>query len=95
MELQNVKVNGKELTKDDYKFQDTDLIITQGSYIFLYFSSSSVPQNGPFTVEITTKIQPHTNKSFSGLYVSNNIYATQCEPEVLPSFFCFLTLQGF
>ena len=35
MELQKVKVNGKELTSKDYRFQDTDLIISSGSYIFL------------------------------------------------------------
>ncbi|PID86343.1 aminopeptidase N [Candidatus Gracilibacteria bacterium] len=34
-----------------------------------------------FELKIVTKIYPHKNTSLEGLYVSNGIYCTQCEPE--------------
>ncbi len=34
-----------------------------------------------FTLEIITRIQPEKNTALEGLYVSNNIFCTQCEAE--------------
>jgi aminopeptidase N len=34
-----------------------------------------------FTLEITTEIAPAKNTALEGLYMSNGIYCTQCEPE--------------
>ena len=34
-----------------------------------------------FTLEITTEIAPNANTTLEGLYTSNGIYCTQCEPE--------------
>jgi aminopeptidase N len=59
-------------------------------------------------VTITTKIYPHANKSFEGLYKSNNKYFTQCEaegfrkityyqdrPDVLSKFTVTITASGY
>ena len=34
-----------------------------------------------FTLEITSRISPKANTSLMGLYVSNGVFCTQCEPE--------------
>lgn len=34
-----------------------------------------------FTLEVTSRIDPKANSSLMGLYISNGIFCTQCEPE--------------
>ncbi len=43
----------------------------------------TIPQapNGPFTLEIETKVDPSANTQLSGLYRSSGTYCTQCEAE--------------
>ena len=40
-----------------------------------------LPQSGTFTLEITTEINPTTNRQLTGLYRSSDVYCTQCEAE--------------
>jgi len=40
-----------------------------------------LPENGTFTLEITTEINPTTNRQLTGLYRSSDVYCTQCEAE--------------
>jgi aminopeptidase N len=40
-----------------------------------------LPQSGKFTLELTTEINPTTNRQLTGLYRSSNVYCTQCEAE--------------
>ena len=63
--LITVKVNNQN-TKA-YKQDDYSLII------------SGIKHND--SVEITTQINPEGNKALEGLYLTNNVFCTQCEPE--------------
>ena len=67
MLLERVCINGNELTENDYKLSDEKLVITH------------VPSE--FTLEITTRINPQENTALEGLYVSSNMFCTQCEAE--------------
>ncbi|WP_027229930.1 aminopeptidase N [Phyllobacterium sp. UNC302MFCol5.2] len=40
-----------------------------------------LPENGRFTLEITTEINPTLNRQLTGLYRSSGVYCTQCEAE--------------
>jgi aminopeptidase N len=40
-----------------------------------------LPENGVFTLEITTEVDPTANRQLTGLYRSSNVYCTQCEAE--------------
>ena len=40
-----------------------------------------LPASGRFTLEITTEVNPTTNRQLTGLYRSSNVYCTQCEAE--------------
>jgi aminopeptidase N len=40
-----------------------------------------LPENGVFTLEIATEINPTTNRQLTGLYRSSDVYCTQCEAE--------------
>ncbi|ATU92339.1 aminopeptidase N [Phyllobacterium zundukense] len=40
-----------------------------------------LPESGAFTLELTTEINPSTNRQLTGLYRSSNVYCTQCEAE--------------
>jgi len=63
--LKTILLNGKELTKTDFKIQENKLII------------SAVPAK--FELEIHTLIKPQENTSLTGLYQSNGNFCTQCE----------------
>jgi len=67
LELLSISMDGDELSPDDYDVNDEQLIVY------------NVPVD--FTLNITNKIFPHNNTSLSGLYISNNIFCTQCEAE--------------
>jgi aminopeptidase N len=68
LELEEIKLDGKTLGKKDYKITDTSLTLTK-------------PPQGPFTLEITTRIKPEANTALQGLYRTNRVYCTQCEAE--------------
>jgi aminopeptidase N len=66
--LVRLAIDGVALTKADYLVSDTKLIIAK------------VPQK-PFVLTVQTTCAPKENTALSGLYMSNNIYCTQCEAE--------------
>jgi aminopeptidase N len=68
LELLGLKLDGQELAASAFRVTETNL------------SLRSVP-NKPFTLEITTRINPEANTALSGLYRSRGIYCTQCEAQ--------------
>ncbi len=66
LELQSVKVGGDPI--NDYQVDESSLTIPS-------------PPDGPFEVEIETTCNPQGNQALEGLYRSNGMYCTQCEPE--------------
>jgi len=68
MEILSVKVDGNDLNSDQYKLDTTSNILE----IF------AVPDS--FTLETKVKIKPQENKELAGLYKSDDIFCTQCEP---------------
>ncbi len=92
MKLMSVKMNGKDLDRQDFTVTDQHLVIKR-------------PPVGPFTLEIQNEINPSANTKLSGLYKSGDMLLTQCEaqgfrrityyldrPDVLSSF--KVTLRG-
>lgn len=67
MKLLSVALDGRPLAANAYKTDDETLTIF------------SVPDR--FTLEIVTEIAPIENTTLEGLYVSNGVFCTQCEPE--------------
>jgi aminopeptidase N len=68
LELGEVRLDRKLLGPKDYKVTPTQLILPK-------------PPAKPFTLDITTTINPEANKSLQGLYRSRGVYCTQCEAE--------------
>ncbi|QIG49669.1 aminopeptidase N [Nordella sp. HKS 07] len=68
LELRSVSLDGETLEPSRYDLTATNLTIRE------------VPQR-PFTLEIVTLCNPKANSELSGLYVSNNVFCTQCEAE--------------
>lgn len=68
MELLELKVNGRTLSKDEYSRIEEELTL------------NNLPPNG-FTLEIKTRINPKANRSLNGLYTSGGKFTTQCESE--------------
>ncbi len=67
LELVSVALDGRVLGAGDYALTDTGLTI-------------AAPPPA-FTLDIETRIDPAANTQLSGLYVSNNVFCTQCEAE--------------
>jgi aminopeptidase N len=67
LELQQVKLNNKVLTANEYTLTKENLSI------------SNLPEK--FTLEITSITKPALNTALSGLYKTNGNYCTQCEAE--------------
>ncbi len=67
IELVSVSIHGKELEKGRFKPDSA------GLYIY------DVPPS--FDLEIVTKIDPESNTSLTGLYLSSGNFCTQCEAE--------------
>lgn len=65
LDLQSVQLNGQELTN----YQKTEH----------HLSISDLPEE--FELKIVVEINPETNKSCEGLYLSKGIFCTQCEAE--------------
>lgn len=66
--LLSLKINNIELNNNEYQTNEKQLIL------------SNITQTS-FKLEITTLINPSKNKQLMGLYVSGNVFCTQCEAE--------------
>jgi aminopeptidase N len=67
LELKAVRVDGVELGPDDYQLDAEKLLLTG-------LAEGAI-------VEIETVINPQANTALEGLYVSGNMFCTQCEAE--------------
>ncbi|WP_367026149.1 aminopeptidase N [Methylococcus sp. ANG] len=65
--FESAKLNGRMLTEGEYSVSDTGLVI------------HAVPDR-PFELEIVNRINPEANTALEGLYLSNGMFCTQCEP---------------
>jgi len=68
LQLDEIKLDQKVLAKKDYKLTDTSLTLAK-------------TPSAPFTLEITTIVNPEANKALQGLYRTHSVYCTQCEAE--------------
>ncbi len=68
LELDEIKLDRRPLSKKDYKLTDTSLTLLK-------------TPSAPFTLEITTIVNPEANKALQGLYRTNGVYCTQCEAQ--------------
>jgi aminopeptidase N len=67
LELIGLALDGEALGSNRYQVDDDHLIV------------HDVP--AAFTLETTVRIRPDANTALEGLYVSNGVFCTQCEPE--------------
>ncbi len=67
MILTAIAIDGETLDKKDYAITDETLTLN--------------PEKSSFVLETTVEINPQENTRLMGLYVSNGIFCTQCEPE--------------
>jgi aminopeptidase N len=65
---ERIALDGCALAGKDYKLTDTSLTLAK-------------TPSEPFTLEITTFVDPEANKALQGLYRTNKVYCTQCEAE--------------
>ncbi len=65
--LLKIFIDEKELTTEEYKIQDSNMLL--------------FTEKDNFILQTEVEIDPSQNKSCSGLYKSNNLYCTQMEPE--------------
>lgn len=77
LELLEIRLDGKVLTDKDYKFNPESLQILK-----------RLPEK--FTLQIATKIYPQKNTALEGLYESQGIFCTQCEPQAFRKITYFL-----
>src|SRR5215831_7463541 len=68
IELEALRLDGRQLGPREYALSDTGLSI------------AGLPRE-PFTLETTTYCNPEANKALTGLYLSRGIYCTQCEAQ--------------
>ena len=66
-ELLAIKLDGVPLSSGRYRVEGDRLTVAE-------------PPDG-FTLEVTSRISPKANTSLMGLYLSNGVFCTQCEPE--------------
>ncbi|MGL4491045.1 MAG: aminopeptidase N [Rhizobiaceae bacterium] len=69
LKLISVCVDGHAVGEDSYDVSSELLTIRD------------LPKSAKFQLEVVTEIQPDLNKALMGLYVSDNVYCTQCEAE--------------
>jgi len=68
LELAEIAIDGKPLAAGGYALDEMSLKVPK------------VPAK-PFTLELTTVINPEANKALQGLYRSRGVFCTQCEAE--------------
>jgi aminopeptidase N len=66
-ELESIGLDGVPLPAAGYRLEGDRLML--------------VDPPDQFTLEITSRIDPKANTSLMGLYLSNGVFCTQCEPE--------------
>ncbi|MBB5704450.1 aminopeptidase N [Ochrobactrum daejeonense] len=69
LKLVSIAINGQPLADNSYSATPDQLTV------------SDLPDDGHFTLEIVTEVNPTTNRQLSGLYRSSGVYCTQCEAE--------------
>ncbi len=74
-----LKLNGENLKLISIHLDQQKLMPEQYQVTSEYLILSQVPNE--FTLEIAVEINPSTNKSCEGLYLSSGIFCTQCEAE--------------
>ena len=67
LELKALSVNGTRLAENDYQLDDQNLLLGE------------LPDHS--VLEIETVVHPDTNTSLEGLYISADMFCTQCEAE--------------
>ncbi len=67
MTLQNISLDGKKLEPKDYRLTDETLTLN--------------PKKKDFILETAVEINPTANTRLMGLYASDGMLCTQCEPE--------------
>jgi aminopeptidase N len=67
-ELETISLNGKQLRRSAYEVGDVGLTLT-------------TPPKGPFTLELTTLVNPEANTALQGVYLSRGVYCSQCEAQ--------------
>ena len=67
MKLETVAIDGKKLKSTEYKLTDKTLTI--------------FPKKEKFVLSTTVRINPEANTRLAGLYASDGMLCTQCEPE--------------
>jgi aminopeptidase N len=68
LKLIDIKIEGRKLAAGDYSVTDDKLVIT-------------APPSTRFRLDTTVEINPQANTALSGLYISDNMFCTQCEAE--------------
>ncbi|WP_269617254.1 aminopeptidase N [Prochlorococcus marinus] len=68
IKLLSISINGKELKLEEYSISDESLII-------------DTPPVSEFQLKIRSQIDPFSNTSLEGLYLSSGMLTTQCEAE--------------
>jgi aminopeptidase N len=68
LELDSIKLNGRQLTPRDYTVGEKELVIAS-------------PPKEAFQLDTVTYCNPDANKALTGLYLSKGIYCTQCEAQ--------------
>lgn len=67
MTLKDIRINGRPLERSEYVLTETDLTL-----------NTDMPS---FVLETEVEINPQENTRLMGLYMSNGLFCTQCEPE--------------
>ncbi len=68
LQLERLAIDGRPLSPQDYEPGDGTLQI-------------KAPPRAPFVLSSQVRIEPHTNTTLEGLYVSGGLFTTQCEAE--------------
>lgn len=68
LDLQRLAIDGRDVALTDYAVTDTGLTI------------QAVPE-APFTLDMTTIVNPDSNTALQGIYLSRGIYCSQCEAQ--------------
>ena len=68
LELESISLNGKRLKRPAFVTDETGLTL-------------KVPPKDPFTLEITTIVNPEANTALQGIYLSRGVYCSQCEAQ--------------
>jgi aminopeptidase N len=68
LELESLAIDGKELAVTAYALDETGLTI-------------HAPPQSTFTLDVTTYVNPQANTALQGIYLSRDIYCSQCEAQ--------------